>query len=165
VLAQRAVMLQGRCFPNDGRAPAAARGAGGSGLVTAVECINDQPAPARSITKHAHACSVQHMQASLPYSYDIILTASPSLRPEGIALMSITHRTQPNCGHHMQNSASGCVPCHGIPNQVLCNVKSSYARENQTWVYVQSAAAILAHPRSQHHSFLPYVSAGILDCS
>jgi hypothetical protein len=133
-LAQRAVMLQGRCFPNDGRAPAAAGGLG-AGNGRGVACTHlHQPAPARStqhaarssITEHAPACSIQHMQAALPYSCDIILTAT--LRLEGNALISTT---RPNFGHHMQNSASGCVPCHGIPNEVLHEVKLSSARENQ----------------------------------
>jgi hypothetical protein len=163
-------MLQGRSALFPQRRPCACRCSGGWGLRAGNGrgVHQSSPSTARSITKHAHACSVQHMQAqaSLPYSCDIILTASPSLRPEGIALMSITvDRTQPNCGHHMQNSASGCVPCHGIPSQVLCNVKLSYARENQTGYMYNLLPSILAHPRSQHYSFLPYVSAGILDCS
>ena len=66
---------------------------------------------------------------------------------EAFALMSATRL---NCGHHMQNSAPGRVPCHKIPIQVLCKCEITCClpvgiESNQTftWVYVQSAAV---HP-------------------
>lgn len=157
-------MLQGRCFPNDGRAPAAARG--GWGLVTAVECVShyqhqhQHQHQARSVTKRAHACacSVQHMQASLPYSCDIMLTASPSLRPEGIALTSTTpYATQLWASH-----AKLCVRLRAMswdPKLGTLHYETTICTWESNWVYVQSAAV---HPCSS--SLSPLLLLAVCVC-
>ena len=94
-----------------------------------------------SVTKHvhAHACSVQHMQASLPYSCDIILTASPSLRPEGIALTSTTpYATQLWASH-----AKLCVRLRAMswdPKPGTLQHEIIICTWESNWLYVQSAA-------------------------
>ena len=168
MLAQRARShVAGPLFPQ--RRPCACRCSGGWGLVTAVECISHQsspapapaPAPApRSVTKHvhAHACSVQHMQASLPYSCDIILTASPSLRPEAMALTSTTpYATQLWASH-----AKLCVRLRAMswdPKLGTLHYETTICTWESNWVYVQSAAV---HPCSS--SLSPLLLLAVCVC-
>lgn len=136
MLAQRAVMLQGRCFPNDGRASAAAGGLGAgngrpwSGLH--LHRSSTSTSTSTSMRMHAAFSTCKHHFFTVATSYLLLLcarTAWPSCQP---------HRPTYLWPSHAKLSVRlRSLPRHGIPNY---SVKLSYARENQTWVYVQSAS-------------------------